>query len=585
MMCGSIPMPDQKKLGLAADRIKYLSWVNYYNMTFADPAIFPADWDNTIADNVPNWSPVEVEELLDLISELKTDDALDEATRKELCTDTFCKVCGAVLQFESQRVSHYEGKRHAQKVRLYLQMHSEQEEGQEPGKQKRLFVNFQTDPNVDKNTYCRLCNMIFTSPVVAQSHYLGKIHAKKLKQLSTDQAQHSAPSTQPQPGLSLISAVPELCHEKTSQDADAEDPSISSSASFNLDNPEKYCKLCLVSFNNPLMAHQHYVGKKHKRNEARKKLMAEIGPEALSAESKTSAIGAGNYICPICSISLTSIEMYQSHMKGNKHQIKEAMIVSLMKKAKKTYNSFQDELADYIEVQKARGLEPKTNFRKPEEEFQREEFEALSGQETIAFDQDQFSHDMYEPDQHSIFFTETCAPSYTVEKRVPSWSPALANPLKLENAPLSQLSIEPCSEKQGSPLATCKWDDNDWSSDESLTFSVRSPNYSRGSQKTKKNKKEYAGDGEENPCQQFPKPKRKRYCKEEMYLTKGSEKQKQRQVTVDSVAEWKAKHGKDKGNKDSFSEKESRKHKEKKKAKVSGPIDEETLWNESVLGF
>ncbi|KAL8175774.1 UNVERIFIED_CONTAM: hypothetical protein K2H54_007472 [Gekko kuhli] len=262
----------------------------------------------------------------------------------------------------------------------------------------------------------------------------------------------------------------------------------------------------------------------------------------------------------------------------------EAMIVSLMKKAKKTYHSFQDELADYIEVQKARGLEPKTNFRKPEEMFEREQFEALSGQETTAFDQDLFSHDMYEPDQHSIFFTETCAPSYTVEKRVPSWSPVLENPLELENAPLSQLNIEPCSEKQRSQLTTCKRDDNDWSSDESLMFSARSPNYSRGSQKTKQNKKEYAGDGEVNPCQQFPKPKRKRYCKEEIYLSKGSEKQKQ--VTADSAAEWKAKHGKDKGNKDSFSEKESRKHKkEKKKSEVSGPIDEETLWNESVLGF
>lgn len=41
---------------------------------------------------------------------------------------------------------------------------------------------------MDKNMYCKLCNMVFTSPVVAQSHYSGKIHAKKLKQLS-DQTQ------------------------------------------------------------------------------------------------------------------------------------------------------------------------------------------------------------------------------------------------------------------------------------------------------------------------------------------------------------------------------------------------------------
>lgn len=54
---------------------------------------------------------------------------------------------------------------------------------------------------MDKNMYCRLCNMVFTSPVVAQSHYLGKIHAKKMKQLS-DQTQpmqdvHSEPGKDP----------------------------------------------------------------------------------------------------------------------------------------------------------------------------------------------------------------------------------------------------------------------------------------------------------------------------------------------------------------------------------------------------
>lgn len=35
------------------------------------------------------------------------DDILDEAKRKDLFTDSFCKVCGTVLQFESQRMAHY----------------------------------------------------------------------------------------------------------------------------------------------------------------------------------------------------------------------------------------------------------------------------------------------------------------------------------------------------------------------------------------------------------------------------------------------------------------------------------------------
>lgn len=36
---------------------------------------------------------------------------------------------------------------------------------------------------VDKNKCCTLCNMSFTSAVVADSHYQGKIHAKRLKLL------------------------------------------------------------------------------------------------------------------------------------------------------------------------------------------------------------------------------------------------------------------------------------------------------------------------------------------------------------------------------------------------------------------
>ncbi|XP_010121945.1 PREDICTED: zinc finger matrin-type protein 4-like, partial [Chlamydotis macqueenii] len=41
--------------------------------------------------------------------------------------------------------------------------------------------------SVDKNKCCTLCNMSFTSAVVADSHYQGKIHAKRLKLLLGEQ--------------------------------------------------------------------------------------------------------------------------------------------------------------------------------------------------------------------------------------------------------------------------------------------------------------------------------------------------------------------------------------------------------------
>ncbi|XP_063156468.1 lysine-rich coiled-coil protein 1 [Candoia aspera] len=502
----------------------------------------------------------------------KADDIFVEMTRKELCTDTFCKVCGAVLQFESQRIAHYEGKRHAQKVRLYLQMYNEQKD--------RLHMNFQENPNMDKNMYCRLCNMILTSPVVAQSHYLGKVHAKKLKQLS-DQTQ-PLEDVQSEPDSSAIPILPEASLEKNvQQDVDSEDPSSSCRTALDLDDPDKYCKLCSAPFNNPLMAHQHYVGKKHKRNELRKKLMAEIGTQVIPAESKASALGVGNYICPTCSISLTSIEMYQSHMQGNKHQVKENMIATyLMKNSKKTYSSFQDELADYIEVQKARGLEPKINFRKPEKERN----EAMNGhEETFASNQDFLSRNVWESNQHSIFFPEACTFSYSVENRL------LHSPVRLENVCMALNSTDCGSEKQ---LTTYKDDSRkpplaESSDGYQALSSKNSSSADRRSQKlpkTSRAKKEWPQEGEGDPCRHLLTLKRKQYSHDTALEKDG--KKKKKKSDIDSVAGSNSKHRKVKGSKAGSSEKESKRHKkEKKKYEAGGATEEEMLWNESVLGF
>ncbi|KAL6039007.1 hypothetical protein STEG23_007137, partial [Scotinomys teguina] len=42
---------------------------------------------------------------------------------QELFTDSYCKVCSAQLISESQRVAHYESRKHASKVRLYYMLH------------------------------------------------------------------------------------------------------------------------------------------------------------------------------------------------------------------------------------------------------------------------------------------------------------------------------------------------------------------------------------------------------------------------------------------------------------------------------
>uniref|UniRef100_A0A8D0GK52 Zinc finger matrin-type 1 n=1 Tax=Sphenodon punctatus TaxID=8508 RepID=A0A8D0GK52_SPHPU len=531
------------------------------------------------------------------------DNTLDEATRKELFTDTFCKVCGAVLQFESQRISHYEGKKHAQKLRLYLQMRGEQIE--ERGKQKRTdYVNFQDGSRaVDKNKYCSLCSMIFTSPVVAQSHYLGKIHAKKLKQLAGDPAQASALSTRPETGVSVgpsaVSPVlPPPSPGETSQGLDDKDPASSSNVALDLNDPDKYCKLCSAPFNNPLMAHQHYVGKKHKRNEARKKLMEEMGQEAVPAEPSAN-VGVGTYICPICSITLTSIEMYQSHMQGNKHQIKETMVVNLIKNSKKTYDSFQDELADYIKVQKARGLEPKAHFKKPEkEEFENYESEAVNDYDThnddtfpcAIFEEEPRSYASFKEGQHSSRASETCAPSYAAENRLPCRSPAHQSRLRMENVPPCQYGKDYYSKKPTSQLTSYK-DDSPSSAESSdgykrMSSENSTSSYEKGRKLRRKRERPDGCVGEEEPNVELVTQERKRN-NEDTDSGKDGEMHKQQKIDMDSGNKKKSKHGKDKRNKEiSAEKKESRKQKkDKKKPEVEGQTEEEMLWDESVLGF
>ncbi|XP_013011644.2 zinc finger protein 346 isoform X4 [Cavia porcellus] len=165
-----------------------------------------------------------------------------------LFTNTQCKVCCALLISESQKLAHYQ----------------------------------KSSRSKDKNQCCPICNMTFSSPVVAQSHYLGKTHAKNLK-------------------LKQQSTKVEALHQNR-----------------EMIDPDKFCSLCHATFNDPIMAQQHYAGKKHRKQETKLKLMAHYGRLADPAVTDLSA-GKG-YPCKTCKIVLNSIEQYQAHISGFKHK-------------------------------------------------------------------------------------------------------------------------------------------------------------------------------------------------------------------------------------------------------------------------
>lgn len=83
-------------------------------------------------------------------------------------------------------------------------------------------------------------------------------------------------------------------------------------------DPDKFCSLCHSTFNNPVMAQQHYMGKKHRKQETKLRLMAHYGRLADPAVSDLPA-GKG-YPCKTCKIVLNSIEQYQAHVSGFKHK-------------------------------------------------------------------------------------------------------------------------------------------------------------------------------------------------------------------------------------------------------------------------
>ncbi|XP_011816138.1 PREDICTED: zinc finger matrin-type protein 4 [Colobus angolensis palliatus] len=195
------------------------------------------------------------------------------------------------------KVRAFKSRKHASKVRLYYMLHPR--DGGCPAKRLRSENGSDADM-VDKNKCCTLCNMSFTSAVVADSHYQGKIHAKRLKLLLGEKTPLKTTATPLSPlKPPRMDTAPVVASPYQRRDSD------------------RYCGLCAAWFNNPLMAQQHYDGKKHKKNAARVALLEQLGTTLDMGELRGLR---RNYRCTICSVSLNSIEQYHAHLKGSKHQ-------------------------------------------------------------------------------------------------------------------------------------------------------------------------------------------------------------------------------------------------------------------------
>lgn len=214
----------------------------------------------------------------------------------DLFSDSQCKVCSAVLISESQKLTHYQSKKHANRVRRYLSIQNEKETSF-----KKLKSSPDSNVNDDTAAVCHVCNMTFSSPVVAASHYQGKEHAKNLRLKTVG------------PQTPVASQTPPTAQPKKKPAEDSSNAPATGNNNNN-NNPDRFCSICQASFNNPLMAQQHYVGKKHRKQMTKLKLMETYGPSTAPASTLK------GYPCTICNIELNSVEQYQSHISGAKHK-------------------------------------------------------------------------------------------------------------------------------------------------------------------------------------------------------------------------------------------------------------------------
>ncbi|MEQ2169245.1 hypothetical protein GOODEAATRI_023112 [Goodea atripinnis] len=129
----------------------------------------------------------------------------DEELLEGLLTEYYCHVCSSNLLFESNRLAHYEGQKHAQELKTYLNAvraelaRGSQENDMELHPDPKPTSDI-PDPSASWNAEvdlkhpdkCILCAASFNNPKMALQHYNGRKHQRKkarqelLKELGKD---------------------------------------------------------------------------------------------------------------------------------------------------------------------------------------------------------------------------------------------------------------------------------------------------------------------------------------------------------------------------------------------------------------
>lgn len=256
-----------------------------------------------------------------------------------------------------------------------------------------------------------------------------------------------------------------------------------------------------------------------------------------------------------------------------------------MKHSKKTYDSFQDELEDYIKVQKARGLEPKTCFREMREDY----LETCRYKEEIDFRPRYRMFDQRLPSETIQTHARSYSVSQRVENQLPRWPPAHDSRLRLDSPSYCQFTRDYFSGKPV-PLNLSQQEYNYSSYNvESRVYKHVSENSTSAHKASHKwihqKRKRHPEEGREKSEEKQTKHKKKKGC-EEIDLDKHKSIQNNKtEVETVRIGTEKLKSQREKKRRDGASKKEDRKRRKEKKEQGEERTEEEMLWDQSILGF
>ncbi|OCT80751.1 hypothetical protein XELAEV_18027565mg [Xenopus laevis] len=142
--------------------------------------------------NASHSASLEVTQDEELAKVLEQDPSLED-----LCKPLSCKLCNVTLNSAQQAQAHYQGKNHNKKLRNYCASSSCPASSRMSQTVEMISPQAVSSLNTSstkacgrvilatENDYCKLCDASFSSPVVAQAHYQGKNHAKRLRLAET----------------------------------------------------------------------------------------------------------------------------------------------------------------------------------------------------------------------------------------------------------------------------------------------------------------------------------------------------------------------------------------------------------------